>query len=81
MAMDSLIKDVGYAVRSLRKNLGFAGALAIAGLMRSMLIAVKPTDHATFAMITVRFFAIAALASWLPARRAPHLDPSGRVAR
>jgi ABC-type antimicrobial peptide transport system permease subunit len=43
--------------------------------MSTMLIGVKPTDPATFASMTLVFLAIAALASYLPARRAAGLDP------
>jgi hypothetical protein len=32
--------------------------------MTSMLVGVKPTDPATFASMAVRYFAIAAVASW-----------------
>jgi putative ABC transport system permease protein len=56
--------------------LGLIGAFGITGAMRSMLIAVTPTDPTTFVMITALFFVIAAFAAWLPARRAALLDPS-----
>jgi putative ABC transport system permease protein len=54
------------------------GGLAAVGLtrwMRSMLVGVTPTDPATYASISVLFIAIAALACWLPARRAAKLSP------
>jgi len=41
-----------------------------------MLVGVRPTDAATFAATAVLFFLIAAIASWLPARRAASLDPA-----
>jgi ABC-type antimicrobial peptide transport system permease subunit len=44
--------------------------------MTSMLIGVKPGDPLTYAVMAIVFFAIAALASWLPARRAAALDPT-----
>lgn len=44
--------------------------------MKSMLVGVQPTDPATFAAVAVLFCVIAALACWLPARRAAALDPS-----
>ncbi len=40
-----------------------------------MLVAVKPTDPATFLSKVAVFFAIAAAACWIPAFRASHLDP------
>ena len=44
--------------------------------MATMLIGVKPTDPPTFAAMALVFVAIAAAASWLPARRAAGLDPT-----
>jgi ABC-type lipoprotein release transport system permease subunit len=40
---------------------------------------VTPHDPATFATIAAVFFAIAALACWLPARRAASLDPTNAL--
>jgi putative ABC transport system permease protein len=42
----------------------------------SMLIDIKPTDPITYASIALLFVAIAALACWVPARRAANLDPN-----
>jgi putative ABC transport system permease protein len=56
--------------------IGAAGALALTRVMTSMLVGVKPTDPVTFGAIGVLFVAIAATASWLPARRAAGLDPT-----
>jgi predicted permease len=55
---------------------GLAAAAAVTRVMTSMLIGVKPGDPLTYAVMAVVFFAIAALASWLPARRAAALDPT-----
>jgi putative ABC transport system permease protein len=44
--------------------------------MTTMLVGVKATDPATFATVAVVFFLIAAMACWLPARRAANLDPT-----
>jgi putative ABC transport system permease protein len=55
---------------------GLAAAAAVTRVMTSMLIGVKPGDPLTYAVMAVLFFAIAALASWLPARRAAALDPT-----
>ena len=54
------------------------GGLAAVGFtrwMRSMLVGVTPTDPATYAAIAVLFIAIAAIACWVPARRAARLSP------
>ena len=55
---------------------GLAAAAALTRVMSSMLIGVKPTDPVTYAVMCVVFFGIAAIASWLPARRAAALDPT-----
>jgi ABC-type lipoprotein release transport system permease subunit len=44
--------------------------------MASMLVGVRPTDPVTFVAMALLFLAIAAIASWLPARRAAALDPT-----
>jgi putative ABC transport system permease protein len=69
---------VGHGMRLSVAGVGF-GLLAAFGLTRAMttmLVEVKPTDPATFAGIAVVFILIAAIASWLPARRAAKLDPT-----
>jgi predicted permease len=55
--------------------LGLAAALVLTRVIASLLVGVKPTDPATFAAIAAGFLSVAALACWLPARRASALDP------
>jgi len=54
---------------------GAAAAMALTRVMSSMLVGVKPQDPATFSAIAGLFLAIAAVACWVPARRAAGLDP------
>jgi putative ABC transport system permease protein len=54
---------------------GVAGALAGSRLLRSLLFDVSPNDPVTFAIIALVLAAVAALASYLPARRATKVDP------
>ena len=58
---------------------GFAGALAVTRVMTSMLVGVNAADPLTFAAIALLFSVIAALASWIPARRASRLDPMAAI--
>jgi len=44
-----------------------------------MLVGVQPHDLATFTSIAALFFAIAAVACWIPARRAAALDPTNAL--
>ena len=56
--------------------IGIAAALALTRLMITMLVGIKPTDPLTFLVMSAIFLIIAAIASWLPARRASAVDPS-----
>ena len=55
--------------------LGIAGALAGARLITHFLFGVSATDPITFAGVCVALGAVAALASYIPARRAARVDP------
>jgi putative ABC transport system permease protein len=54
--------------------IGIAAALALTRSMSSMLVGVKPSDPITMVGMSFFFLVIAAIASWLPARRAAALD-------
>jgi len=55
---------------------GLLAALALTRVMTTMLVGVKATDPLTYVAMAVLFFAIAALACWMPAWRAAGLDPT-----
>jgi len=54
---------------------GLAGAAALTRLMASLLFGTSPLDPAIYALATVGLASIAALAAWVPARRAALVDP------
>jgi predicted lysophospholipase L1 biosynthesis ABC-type transport system permease subunit len=54
---------------------GTGGALALTGLLESLLFGVKAHDPATFAAVPAVLIAVALLAAYLPARRASRLAP------
>ena len=55
--------------------IGAAGSLAAARLLASQLFGVGGTDPLTFAAMTAVLTATAALAGYVPARRASRIDP------
>ena len=65
----------GMALSAAGVAIGLAAAFEVTRALTSMLVGVHPADPVTFAAVTVLFLLIAALASWLPARRAAALDP------
>jgi predicted permease len=56
-------------------GVGLAGALAVTRLLRAVLFDVSPTDPVTFMAVSLLLMAVAALAAYLPARRATRIDP------
>ena len=70
-----LVLKNGMALAAIGVALGLAGAFALTRLMSSLLFAVKPTDTATFVIVSVCLLVTALLASYLPARRAAKVDP------
>jgi putative ABC transport system permease protein len=54
---------------------GLAASLALAGLVRSLLYGVGPTDPVNIAVAALVFMGAALLAAVLPARRAASVDP------
>ena len=55
--------------------IGLVGGFMTSRLLGSLLFGVEATDFPTFVGAAVVILAVAALASWLPARRAARVDP------
>jgi len=56
-------------------GIGLVLALGLARLMSGLLYEVNPVDPLTYGSVAVALVAVAAAASWLPARRAARIDP------
>jgi predicted permease len=70
-----LIMRQGLWKTSVGLLLGLVGALLLSRYLKSLLFEVSPTDPLAYVAISLLLFAVAALACWLPARRAAKVDP------
>ena len=82
MALGAQVREVLWLV--IRKGLGLAllgaatgaiGACGVARLLASVSPELAAKDPFTFVCVTLLLVSVAALACWLPARRAAHIDP------
>lgn len=55
--------------------LGLGGAFALSRLLSSLLYGISSDDPLTFALVPLLLLLVAVIASYLPARRAVHVDP------
>lgn len=71
-----MVLGQGMLLAVLGVGIGIAGAVALTGLLKSLLFEVPTTDVLTFSAVGLTLLAAAALASYLPARRAAAIDPN-----
>ena len=71
----SLIMSAGARFVAAVLTVGLAGALALSGLLKSLLFGVGPHDPVTFAAVAAALVAVALIAAYVPARRAARLNP------
>jgi predicted permease len=70
-----LVFRQSFRLTALGIALGALAALALARVATSILLGVAPSDPATFAAGALLLVAVAALAAYVPARRATRVDP------
>src|SRR5262249_35119251 len=70
----NLVLREGLRWTALGTGIGLAGAVALAGVLSSLLYGVAPRDPLTLAEVTALLMTVAMLACYLPARRARRLD-------
>jgi putative ABC transport system permease protein len=74
-----IVRDVvreGLTLTALGVVIGIAGALAASNVILALLFDVSPLDAATYAAVVALLFAVAVLASVVPAWRAAWIDPA-----
>lgn len=70
----------GVALACIGVAVGLGAAIGVTQLMESLLFGVRPVDVPTYAVVVGVLTVVAALASWLPARRASAVDPAEALA-
>jgi predicted permease len=70
-----LVVGQGFLLSGIGIAAGLMAAFALTRVITALLVGVKATDPTTFGGMAIVFLLIAAVASWLPARRAAALDP------
>jgi len=70
-----LVLGEGMRLAVIGMVLGLAGAAAAAQLLKGLLYSVNPLDPIAFTVVPITLMAVAALAVYLPARRAARVDP------
>ena len=88
MALGATVQDVtrmiasrGVALAAVGIAAGMFGAMASTHVLRGLLYGVSPTDPLALAGTCVVLFAVAVIASWLPARQAASIDPMEALRR
>ena len=71
-----LVVGQGSRLAAIGLLIGVPAAFGLARLLRGALYGVTPSDVATFVGVVAVLGGVALLASWLPARRAAHVDPA-----
>src|SRR5262249_39651484 len=74
-AVLSMILRETLGLTSIGIAIGLVWALATSHLVANMLFGVVPQDPATLTVVAVVLLSVAAVAGWIPARRATRVDP------
>ena len=70
-----LVLHEGLRLTAWGLGLGFVASLALTRLLHSLLFEISATDPVVYGGVALFLVAVAALACWLPARRAAKVDP------
>jgi putative ABC transport system permease protein len=75
-ALRRMVTRQGLAVSAVGIAVGLLGAIALTRFLAALLFEVSPTDKTVLVASAALLLAIAAIASYLPARRAAAIDPA-----
>jgi putative ABC transport system permease protein len=71
----AMVLRQGISLALLGAAIGLVGALLVSRLLSRLLFEVTPTDPLTLAISVLVLVTVAAVACWLPSRRAARIDP------
>ena len=71
-----LVLGQGFLLTGIGVGVGVLGAIGLTRVIGSMLVNVRPTDPATFAVVAALLVGIGLVGSYVPARRALRVDPT-----
>jgi putative ABC transport system permease protein len=74
-AVMALVLGKGLTLALIGAGLGLVGASLVSQLLSRLLYEVTPTDPLTFGVSVLTLIVVAAVACWLPSRRAARIDP------
>jgi ABC-type antimicrobial peptide transport system permease subunit len=75
LGIQKLVLGEGARLVATSVAIGLAGAAALAGFLRTLLVDVAPWDPLTYAGAAGSLAAVALVACWVPARRAARMHP------
>ena len=74
--VSNMVVRQGLVLAAMGVGLGLVAATGLTRLMSSLLFGVEPIDFPTYGAVSIVLAGVAAVASWLPARRAAAVDPA-----
>jgi ABC-type antimicrobial peptide transport system permease subunit len=74
-AVQKMVLGHGMTLAGVGLGIGVAAALTVTRLMKTMLVDVASSDPIVYVSIAALLCGVAALACWLPSRRAARVDP------
>jgi putative ABC transport system permease protein len=72
----TLVLRQGLTLTAIGVALGLTGAVAASQAITSLLFGISPFDPITYICVSVLLTSVSAIACWVPAWRAAHVDPS-----
>jgi len=70
-----LVVRQGLRLTGVGVAIGLGGAFGVTRFLKTLLFGVTATDPITYVAVTALLVLVAALACWVPARRATRVDP------